>query len=256
MIQSAPTDLGIEVGMEAGELLLRLLHLLSVRTVTFVQYRAAHPFVNRVVGSVDEQLHLLISSHADGEFREAWLPDYEILFAKRLAEGAEMTKLIAAAVQHDERQKDRIRTTFPSDQVSSSTIEILLQQRPEWTLAASSRVTTESDRLFHLPMMDFHCPVSEKNLALVAAALVAIGQEKGAIVETGRSYHYYGFELLTEDAWESFLGKCLLLSPLTDARYIGHRLIDKECVVRLAPSPGKDKQPKVVHLLGLQSVSS
>lgn len=251
MIQSAPIAPDVDVGMASDELLLRILrHVEAIRTVTFIQFQAGHSFVDRVLAP-SERPRVFISSA--GDLREAWLPEHEVLFAQRLADGTDIDKIIAAAVQHDRRQENRIRSTFDRDQLSAKTLEELRDQRPGWTLAVSSRVTTKRGERLHLPLMDFQCPISERNLDVVVTALALIGLYTGAVVESGRSYHYYGFNLLTLDAWLEFLGGCLLLSPIIDARYIGHRLLDKECVLRLSPSPGKTQQPRVVRILGSSS---
>jgi hypothetical protein len=250
MIQSAQMKPDVEIGMTSGELLMRILDSLAeIRTVTFIQFQVGNSFADRVARD-RERPRLLIASEAAGEPREAWLPEHEILFAQRLAEGADINKLIGSAVKHDKHQYNRLRSSFDRDQLSIRTLESLREERPGWALAVSSSVQTTGGELFHLPLMDFQCPVSERNLALTVGALASIGRTTGAVVESGRSYHYYGFDLLSLDAWYDFLGSCLLLSPIVDGRYIGHRLLDKECVLRLGPSQRKPQQPRVVHILG------
>jgi hypothetical protein len=239
-----------QIGQNALELILRILkHVEKSHTVTFIQFETRQSFAERA-GKPNERLRVLVESSSKGEAREVWLPDHDVVFARRLIEQTEMTKLVAAAVQHDELKAHEIRTTFTRDQLSVSTLSGLLAQRPELALAVSSRVTTSSGEELHLPLMDFQCPISDANLRVVVAALNAVNRGTGAVVETDRSYHYYGFDLLSRDEWHRFLCKCLLLLPITDTRYIAHCLLDRECVLRLAPSPSKSVQPRVVRLLG------
>lgn len=68
-------------------------------------------------------------------------------------------------------------------------------------------------------------------------------------MESGRSYHYYGCELLSEEEWIVFLGKSLLMSGYTDDRYIGHQLVDGHCVLRLSSRKSKANVPMVVSAL-------
>jgi hypothetical protein len=63
-------------------------------------------------------------------------------------------------------------------------------------------------------MMDFTYPSSTRNLEVLTRLIRKVpgGKGKGFLLESGRSYHYYGVELLTNQEWRVFLGKCLLTS--------------------------------------------
>ncbi|MBV9439137.1 MAG: hypothetical protein JOZ24_04010 [Candidatus Eremiobacteraeota bacterium] len=103
-----------------------------------------------------------------------------------------------------------------------------------YALAMSSRVTLLDGSDAHIPMMDFRCPPSSDNLKAVEHMATSVGQPDGAFLNSTNSYHFYGFTLMSEREWVVFLGKCLLFGTLVDARYIGHRLIDGECRLRLS----------------------
>jgi len=114
-------------------------------------------------------------------------------------------------------------------------------------LGITSRISTQQKGEMHIPMMDFHCAISSKNLGILSELLSETGQEHGFILESGRSYHYYGKEVLTRDQWIGFLGKCLLMKNFVDERYVGHQLVDRHCVLRLSTSPRKPVIPSVVY---------
>lgn len=121
-------------------------------------------------------------------------------------------------------------------------------------LSVLSRVK-QKNRTFHIPMMDFSCQdyfgkkVSlEQNLSDINCFLREEGYNRGAILFSGRSFHYYGTTLITEEQWQAFLGDCLL-SGLADRRFIGHRLKDKCSSLRLSACPLRPKIPKVVMVL-------
>ena len=116
---------------------------------------------------------------------------------------------------------------------------------------------------YHIPMMDFRCPKSLENLLHIKELLRTIGQEEGVILDSGRSYHYYGVNLMDEKEWLNFLANCFL-SGLADERYIGHRLKelnladkryidhrfkDRCSILRLSASPLRPKIPTVVVIL-------
>ena len=104
-----------------------------------------------------------------------------------------------------------------------------------------------SAHFHHIPMMDFRCPKSPKNLARIKGLLRTIGEKEGVILDSGRSYHYFGINPLSEKGWLMFLGKCLL-SELVDSRYIGHRLIDHCGILRISACPLRPKIPTVVSI--------
>ena len=105
-----------------------------------------------------------------------------------------------------------------------------------------------SAHFHHIPMMDFRCPKSPKNLARIKRLLRTIGQKEGVILDSGRSYHYLGINQLSEKDWLIFLGKCLL-SEFVDGRYVGHRLIDRCGILRISACPQRPKIPTVVAIL-------
>jgi hypothetical protein len=100
----------------------------------------------------------------------------------------------------------------------------------------------------HLPMMDFRLEPTSEGLRRVVSALNQMQSIGGAILESGRSYHYIGFSLVSENEWLKFLAKSLLLSPLTDVRYIAHRMLEGVGYLRISTCPRKPQLPLVVYV--------
>ena len=72
----------------------------------------------------------------------------------------------------------------------------------------------------------------------------------GVILSSGRFFHYYGNKLLTEDEWLKFMADFLMPCVLVSPRYIGHRLFDKYCTLRLtADKTYKTKIPEVIDVV-------
>jgi hypothetical protein len=113
-------------------------------------------------------------------------------------------------------------------------------------LGVCSMVRLVGGRSLHIPMMDFMCAPSPPNLELLAHLLGDLRQGRGCLLESGKSYHYYGFRLLSGADWQIFVGKCLLMSGFADDRYIGHQLVDGHCVLRLSSGNLKSCVPAVV----------
>lgn len=66
---------------------------------------------------------------------------------------------------------------------------------------------------------------------------------------SGRSYHYYGLEPISEREWSEFLGHCSLFRGYTDNRFVGHRLIDGYASLRISQDINSGQVPKVVVVL-------
>lgn len=162
----------------------------------------------------------------------------------RPAEGDELPWLLMA-LQQD--AGERILTELLRNEVSAERLRAIAQGlRGHQLLGVVSSVSLTGGGSGHIPMMDFTCAPSTRNREVLTRLLREIGQERGFLLESGRSYHYYGVELLTEEAWKKFLGKCLLMFGYVDDRYIGHQLVDGHCVLRLSAGKLKASVPRVV----------
>jgi hypothetical protein len=125
-------------------------------------------------------------------------------------------------------------------------------ERNKEGLALYSNCWTHSDASVHIPMLDFsiECRHGRRALDLVLYALVQMGQKDGAVLKSGKSYHYYGFRLMTDHEWRRFMVKSVLIGQLSDIRYIGHRLLAGKAALRLNRAPGKDNEPTVIAEFG------
>jgi len=112
-----------------------------------------------------------------------------------------------------------------------------------------SKCSLRGGRTAHLPLMDFRVTPGPDSLAAIKHGLRALGESRGVILTSGRSYHYYGWRLLSESGWRSFMASSILLAPLTDTRYIGHRLFAGTAALRLTSADSKPVVPRVVAVI-------
>lgn len=126
-------------------------------------------------------------------------------------------------------------------------------------LGIGSKVQLNSCEYAHIPLMDFNIPKNQQNLNKVQERLKHIGFSNGWILETGKSYHYWGNYILTEKEWVDFMGRCLLTSivhtrqnieEVADSRYIGHSLRRGFNTLRITTRADKTFVPTVVAFLG------
>lgn len=117
---------------------------------------------------------------------------------------------------------------------------------PGRMLTVLSRVTLANGQIRHIPMLDFRVPSSVENLVTVVEILRELGND-GIVLDSGQSYHYYGFNLLDSDGLRVF-GNALLYTPLVDYRWIAHQLIEGSCALRIARG-GNSKRIPIVEAL-------
>ena len=109
-----------------------------------------------------------------------------------------------------------------------------------------SQVELMNDSIKHIPMMDFQCRKSSRSLELVVSIVRRFGIGAGVILETDRSYHFYGSQLLSHSELAPFLGRALLFAPIVDQAWIAHQLIDMCCALRAGPRRPGGEAPRVV----------
>lgn len=113
-------------------------------------------------------------------------------------------------------------------------------------LAMSSSLKLTDGSIRHLPMLDFHCPATPENLSLVGEVIKRLAIGDGFILESNKSYHFYGWKLLSANELERFLGRALLFAPVVDRAWIAHQLIESACALRISANRGKGTWPFVV----------
>jgi hypothetical protein len=133
----------------------------------------------------------------------------------------------------------------PRDAVNRERLEVLVEGlSPSRGLLMSSAVGTAEGRQ-HIPMLDFRAHVGAANLESVTRVVEQL-QTGGVILDSGRSYHFYGVRLVDEESWRRMLGQALLLAPLVDERWVAHQLIEGSCALRVSRSLHTGAFPKVV----------
>lgn len=149
------------------------------------------------------------------------------------------------SLKQDERPR-RIFRVSRRDFLSDYLSEIKRGLSPTQLLAVTSKVKIRGHKYLHVPMMDFRCDISTHNVKLLTEMLPEIGLREGFILQSGRSYHFYGRNLMSRSCWRILMGKCLLMRNFVDERYVGHQLVDGYCVLRLSASRLKPIVPTLV----------
>lgn len=107
----------------------------------------------------------------------------------------------------------------------------------------------------HIPMIDFNCVISGQNFLKVAENLKLLGQSRGFILESGKSYHYYGIELMTSGEWLDFMKKCKSHDIIGGKwirphRWVRYSLKENCSTLRISTAFVKPHLPKVIAKIG------
>jgi hypothetical protein len=234
-----------QTGMQAPDFLSRLVDIHEeIETLVLMSYRVTRGLEERLPAP-QKAIEDPIFENALAAFRERGVPLWIALMNSYLAAQSTGGQLITAALVHDKTDEQEFE--LPRDQVTVPVLQSLLSGLdPNFALGVSSRVRLYNGESRHIPMIDLTCDKSADNQRTLIHVFRSIGQNRGVLLDSGRSYHYYGLELLDEREWLAFMGRSLLLTPLVDTRYIAHRLIDDYGRLRISTSKNKPNMPVLV----------
>lgn len=138
----------------------------------------------------------------------------------------------------------------PRGKVNAATFRKLIDKpQPDEALAVMSRVRLTNHTWAHLPMVVLLATTPDADLKKVLTAVRALGHRSGAIVRSGNSFHFYGFEVMNEREWLTSMARFLLLAPIVDVRYSAHRIMDRVCTLRISGRGEAGDEPTVAARL-------
>jgi hypothetical protein len=220
-----PTDSLID--HDASEVVLALAWQLPGAIFSFLSYRPTPPVEERMLGN------------PTGETRALSAEEMTALLASRPGLARELTR-------HESGAEEPRTTRLRSAEVLAGALQELSASLAHGEVLGIRSECVLDEAVAHLPLMDFRVergPTAAAALLSVAPCAAPWG---GILLDSGRSYHLYGAQLLPWEQWVAFMGRCLLLSPLTDPRFVGHRLLAGFGVLRLTTSSLKPVLPRVI----------
>lgn len=246
-MQTPSPVLGAGRGLPITTALVRLIcSLQQVAQVSFVFYKPAPGLDERLAGNQDTLSEV---RNIAEELRATYgIPFWDSILAICMKRGQIPDQYVDLAILHDRSPDERV-VSLESDELSEAAVHSMIKSLEDGTaLAFSSKVKLRNGETAHIPLMDFRCDPSATNSKIVQRALSAMGQGSGLLVESGRSYHFYGSRLQSRDEWVRFLAMAILFSPIVDVRYIAHRLADGACRLRISSSRNKSFTPVVCEV--------
>ena len=158
----------------------------------------------------------------------------------------EKIRNLGGGFEHDKPKQEK---NYSRKDFLDLTLEQLQKSKSKEVWSFVSKVQCDDGISRHIPMMNFH--PEEVGLKAIKEAINHIcGAKRGCILDSGRFFHYYGNFLLDENEWRKFMAEFLMPCILVSPRYVGHRLYDGYCTLRLtAQKQFKPKLPEVIDIL-------
>lgn len=107
-----------------------------------------------------------------------------------------------------------------------------------------SSLINGKDSNSHIPFLDFHIPPSNTNQKICLKILIHLNLQ-GYLLNSGKSYHFIGKNVMDFENLQTVLHNALLFSPIIDKSWIAHQLIQKYCCLRI--SKKYDRLPYLVE---------
>jgi hypothetical protein len=237
-------------GQPITEFVIRLSHVQrEFASIRFVTYRP-EPKLTQRLGNLLTPEEQALRESATSICHDSGIPYWDALLGlcMKRPEGIP-ERFVEAAGAHGSNEASKQFDLSPSE-ISSERIATIIDDLPDGCgLVISSKARLKSGEFAHIPMLDFRCPCSEGNATAIAKIVGLLGQKGGVLAESGQSYHYYGIELFSVSQWTNFMARALLFAPIVDPRYIGHRIADGECRLKIT-SARNAAIPKIVGVYG------
>lgn len=239
--QAPPADTAVPTGPGLAEYLPALLRKARIETVELDVLHRRPSFQGGEVSSHAQS----ITDPARDEHRARGFGFWEFVLAQAVTTDSETRcALLDAALRHNSDEAIRLRLGREEFVALLSAGEYEnLPPRDLVSFYSPVEVAGDEQRL-HLPLLDLGVKPGTDGEASAIDALHALGL-RGLLFESGRSYHFYGADPVTQPHLVAILGRAQLLSPIIDSRWVSHQLIDGRCGLRISTDSEKTPTPPV-----------
>lgn len=238
----------VGVGDNITDALASMLSVIGdVKTITVAEISAAPRMQSRLARPRAAEALLDI---VDKERASNNLPFWDaVLLALSYESPSVRDDVLTAALFHQRTAETPNRESLPVDPSLSRMLAARAAQiRTGRILVASSLVELTSGTRWHVPMLDFRVPPTPANQIFVCELVRHLGLG-GWILESGRSYHFYGATLVDTEQFRAFLGRALLFQPVVDARWVAHQLVEGAAALRISRGGPFQITPRIVHAI-------
>lgn len=232
------------IGLEAASAYRRLLlgHA-EVQGATLFQYEAPPQMQERIrMTNVEREL----IERANRMRQGTGVPFWEALFATCTVEERCTDLVLAAAFFHNGQG---IAEHVSRQQIEDGILEATARDARR-TVALGSRLAGAKGCLGHVNFLDLHCEVSVGNHALVHRVCRQVMPQGFLLLDSGGSYHACGSTVVSDAGRIQMLSTALLASPIVDARYVAHQLLQDSSSIRISQGGKVGRVPIIIDAWG------
>jgi hypothetical protein len=154
---------------------------------------------------------------------------WEAFFTKCAENGQVEKRLYTHALHHN---RNEINYEVCKDDLSQ-----FINKNLNRDIALNSTVLLSTGQIMHIPMLDFKIPYSESATEVVKGVIRALDLH-GAILASGRSYHFIGYNIIDYNSLHELLCKFMIFHPISDKYWAIHQLIEKSASLRVTNKYG------------------
>lgn len=234
---------------EAWQVVLAIseLHTARLKTMNFISYRSIPGIRDRISSDTAPEIKAIFEQAERIRKKERGRRHFfDIAFSLAVQKGLGEQVIKEMLKEPDPGTRARIPINIDEGSLRETLVSQTSVKPRADVFALASTCTLRDGTEAHIPMMDFRLKPPAGQEAIVTM-MKSISPAGGAVLETENSYHFYGVELLDSKEWLAFIGKSLLFQGITDDRFIGHRLQEGFCVLRLTCGPFHNAVPIVVE---------
>jgi hypothetical protein len=147
-------------------------------------------------------------------------------------EGVVHEKILSEALYH--------QANSHYEYINRNQLDEFLKTSRETPLAINSKLIMNDGTSKHIPLLDFKLSSNNKSHDNLVKACICILGLKGYILNSGRSYHFIGSQLVCESELLDLLAKFALLSPISDKAWVSHQIIERSASLRITVKNGKE----------------
>lgn len=174
--------------------------------------------------------------------RGTGVPFWEAVFATCSVEGECTDAIVAGALFHNGQG---VQCHVSRSEVDEGALE-RTATGSDALVALGSNVTARDGSRGQLNFLDFHCPVSEQSRTLVKCVCRRLMPDGFVVLDSGGSYHACSVNMVSDEERIRTLATALLVSPLVDARYAAHQLLQESSSLRISHGGLLGRVPVVV----------
>lgn len=195
---------------------------------------------------LDERAQRIIMELTKGITRKMNVPAQDLTY--------HLVKYVIRVTQEEDNymgQEERIEKGLMSvfqltgDKASSGNLERHVGKLPpSYALGIRSHIDVQGRR-FHIPMMDFYQGFRLEEGDGQKRMETAVRRDlrmPGILVDSGKSAHFYGFNLLTEEQWSKFMDDIQRFS-FVDTGFVNIQRESGSTILRITPAWNKVYQP-------------